>query len=179
MHGVDRYRVTAAQQLATETRQMRRSFEPGNSRGRISHRRGPNPLFWQKQPRAESCSTGLARIDPFALRASNETGIRFAPCQFPLLPQRKHNGSLPRSTSRSQPQQLRSVQSRSYPSNSFHRASTQIFSCESMIGAIAAEGMLSGGTTSGIGPAEGGRMSGCSMRVAMSIAVKSNAPARK
>ncbi len=56
---------------------------------------------------------------------------------------------------------------------------TQTFSSESIIGAIGAAAMLSGGTTSGTGPVEAGRISGCSTRVAMSIAVKSNAPARK
>ena len=63
--------------------------------------------------------------------------------------------------------------------DSFREQNTQTFSCESTIGAIAAEGMLSGGTTSGTGPVVTGRISGCSTRVAMSIAVKSSAPARR
>ena len=64
-------------------------------------------------------------------------------------------------------------------SDSFREQNTQTFSCESTIGAIAAEGMLSGGTTSGTGPGATGRISGCSTRVAMSIAVKSSAPASR
>jgi hypothetical protein len=62
---------------------------------------------------------------------------------------------------------------------SLTRRDSQTFSSDSVIGAIGAEGMLSGGTTSGTGPVEIGRISGCSTRVAMSIAVNSRAPARK
>lgn len=61
----------------------------------------------------------------------------------------------------------------------FNEQNTQTFFCESIIGAMDAEGMLSGGTTSGTGPVAADRMSGCSTRVAMIIAVKSSAPARK
>ena len=56
---------------------------------------------------------------------------------------------------------------------------SQTFSSESRIGAIAADGVLSGGTTSGMGAIEVCESWGCSIRVAMSIAVKSSAPARK
>lgn len=63
--------------------------------------------------------------------------------------------------------------------DSFREQNPQTFSCESTIGAIAAEDMLSGGTTSGTGPGATGRISGCSTRVAMSIAVKSSAPASR
>ena len=63
--------------------------------------------------------------------------------------------------------------------DTFRQQNLQTFSCESTIGAIAAEGMLSGGTTSGTGPDATGRISGCSRRVAMSIAAKSSAPARR
>ena len=63
--------------------------------------------------------------------------------------------------------------------NRSRQAPAQTFSSESMIGAIAAEGVLSGGTTSGTASVEAGRICGCSTRVAMSIAVKSSAPARK
>lgn len=64
-------------------------------------------------------------------------------------------------------------------SNTSRGALTQTFSRESTIGAIGPDGILSGGTTSGTGPVETGGICGCSTRVAMSIAVKSNAPARK
>jgi hypothetical protein len=63
--------------------------------------------------------------------------------------------------------------------DSVREQDTQTFSCESTIGAIGAEGMLSGGTTSATGPVATGRISGCSTRVAISIAVKSSAPPRK
>jgi len=178
MRRVGRCRVTAARRLATNTQRTRRS-ERENSCGRISHHCGPNLLFSQKRQRAGFCSTAPARIVLFALQDWNETGTRFAPCRFPLRPPRTRNDSRPQSMSKSQSQQQRIACSRSHPPNSFRWASTQMFSCESMIGAIGAEGMLSGGTTSGIGPVEAGRISGCSMRVAMSIAVKSSAPARK
>lgn len=63
--------------------------------------------------------------------------------------------------------------------DSVREQNPQTFSCESTIGVIAAEGMLSGGTTSGTRPGATGRISGCSTRVAMSIALKSSAPARR
>src|SRR5206468_12954792 len=72
-----------------------------------------------------------------------------------------------------------SALSRTLTPDSFSEQNTQTFSCESTIGAIGAEGMLSGGNPSGTGPVEVGRISGCSTRVAMSIAVKSRAPPRK
>ena len=177
MRREDRCRVTAAEQLATNTRRILPERE--NERRRISHRCVPNPLSSRERQRAGPCSTAPARIVPFALQVWNETGIRFLPCRFPLKPLRTRNDSRPRSMSRSQLQQRRSVWSRSHSPNSFRGASTQVFSCESTIGAMAAEGMLSGATTSGTGPVETDRISGCSTRVAMSIAVKSSAPARK
>ena len=64
-------------------------------------------------------------------------------------------------------------------SNTSHGAVTQTFSRESTIGAIGPDGIFSGGTTSGTGPVETGGICGCSTRVAMSIAVKSIAPARR
>jgi len=178
MRRVVRYREAAAQRPAANTRRPR-SPERENSRYRISHHLAPNLLSSQKRQRAKLCSTALGRIVPFVSQAWNGRGTRFAPCRFPLRPRRTHNDSRPRSKSRSQSQQLRSVWSRSYPPNTFRGSSIQIFSCESTIGAIAAEGMLSGGTTSGTGPVETGWICGCSTRVAISIAVKSKAPARK
>src|SRR5206468_10581273 len=62
---------------------------------------------------------------------------------------------------------------------SLTRGESQTFSSESRIGTIAADGVLSGGTTSGTGAIEFSGSWGCSIRVAMSIAVKSRAPARK
>ena len=173
-----RCRATAAQQPATNTLRTRPS-ERENSHRRISLRHVPNLLFSQKQLRAGFCSTAPARIVPFVSQAWCETGTRFGPCASPRPLPRTRNDSRLRSTSRSQPQRQRSVWSRSHPPNSFRGATTQIFSCESTIGAIRAEGVFSGGTTSGTGPVETGRVSGCSTRVAMSIAVKSRPPARK
>jgi len=173
-----RCRVTAAQQLATNTRRIR-TPERKKSHRRISHHRVPNLLFSRKRQRARLCNTAPVRIVPFVSPVWNGTGTRFASCRFRMRPPRTHNDWRPRSMSRSQSQQLRSVWSRSCSPNSFCGPNTQIFSCESTIGAIAAEGMLSGGTTSGTGPVEAARMSGCSTRVAITIAVKSNAPARK
>ena len=177
MRQVGRCRVTAAQQFATNT-QRTSPPEQENLHCRIAHHCVPNPLFSQKRQRARLCSTAAARIVPFVSQAWNGMGTRFAPCRFPLRLPRTHNDWRPQSMSKSQSQQLRSVW-RSYSSNSFRGANTQIFSCESMIGAIGAEGMFSGGTTSGIGPVDTGSISGCSTRVAISIAVKSKAPARK
>lgn len=55
----------------------------------------------------------------------------------------------------------------------------QIFSLGSMIGATEPEAMPSGVPISGIAVVDVDPMSGCSTRVAISIAVKSRAPARK
>ena len=171
-------RVTAARQVATNTQQTRRP-ERENSRRRISHRHVPNLLISRGQQRAGFCSTAPATAVPFVSQAWNGMGTRFAPCRFPLRPPRTRNDSRPRSTNKSQSQQQRNGWSRSHPPNSFRGASTQTFSSESRMGAIAADGILSGGTTSGTASVETGWICGCSTRVAISIAVKSNAPARK
>ena len=171
-------RVTAAKQLATNT-QPTRPLELGISRHRILHHYVPNLSFSRKQRHAGFCSTARAMLVLFVSQAWCETGTPLPLCRFPLRPPRTRSDSRPRSMSRSQSQRRRSVWSRSHPPNSFRGASTQIFSCESTIGAIPAEGVFSGGTTSGTGPVETGRISGCSTRVAMSIAVKSRPPARK
>ena len=178
MRRVVRYREAAAQRLAANA-QRTHPPERENLHRRIARHRVPNLLFSQKRQRARLCSTAPGRIVRFASQAWNGKGTRFALCRFPMRPPRMRNGSRLQSMSRSQARQLPSACSRSLPPNSFCGASTQIFSCESTIGAIGAEGMLSGGTTSGIGPVDTGRISGCSTRVAMSIAVKSSAPARK
>ena len=62
---------------------------------------------------------------------------------------------------------------------SLTQGESQTFSSESRIGVIAADGVLSGGTTSGTVSVEICEIRGCSIRVAMSIAVKSKAPASK
>src|SRR6266576_4032763 len=62
---------------------------------------------------------------------------------------------------------------------SLTRGESQTFSSESRIGAIAADGVPSGGITSGTGAIELFGSCGCSIRVAMSIALKSRPPARK
>jgi len=178
MHRVVRYREAAAQRLAANA-QRTRAPERENSLHRISRHLVPNLLFSQKRQRARFCNTAAVTIVPFALSVWNGRGTRFAPCRLPMRQPRMHNDWRPRSMSRSQSQQLRSAWSRSCSPNSFCGPNTQIFSCESTIGAIAAEGMLSGGTTSGTGPVEAARISGCSTRVAITMAVKSNAPARK
>ena len=121
-----------AQQSVTD-RQRRGLLEGETSHRRIVRHRAPSLLFSQKRPRARLCSTGLGRI-PFVSKAWNEKGTRFAPYRFPRQPQRTHNDSRPRSMSRSQLRQQRSVRSRSYPSNSFRGASIQMFSYESAIG---------------------------------------------
>jgi len=89
---VGRYRVTAEQQLATNTQQTRPPERESLHR-RISHRCVPNPLSSRERQRAGPCSTAPARIVPFALQAWNETGIRFLPCRFRLKPLRTRNGS--------------------------------------------------------------------------------------
>ena len=177
MDRVGQCRARVAKHFATNTEPNLSERE--NSRRRIAYHCVPNLLFSQKRQHARLCSTAPAMIVPFVSPAWNGMGTRFAPCHFPLRPPRTRNDSRRRSTNRSQSQQLRIARSRSHLPNSFRDASTQIFSCESTIGAIGAAGMLSGGTTSGIGPVETGRVSGCSTRVAMSIAVKSKAPARR
>ena len=106
-------RVTAPQQLATNT-QRTRPPERENSRRRISRHCVPNLLFSQKQRRAEFCSTAPARIVLFVSQAWNGMGTRFAPCRFPLRPPRTRNDSRPRSMSRSQSQRQRSVWSLSH-----------------------------------------------------------------
>ena len=103
-----RCRVTAAQQLATNT-QRTRPPERENSRRRISRHCVPNLLFSQKRQRAGFCSTAPARIVPFVSQAWNEMGTRFAPCRFPLRPLRTRNDSRPRSMSRSQSQHPRNA----------------------------------------------------------------------
>lgn len=166
------------QRLAMNEQQTR-PLERENARRRISYHCAPNLLFSQKRQRARFCNIAPARIVPFASQAWNGMGTRLGLYRFPMRPRRTRNDSRPRSRNRSQLQQRRSAWSRSHPPNSFGDPITQIFSCEPPIGAIDAEGMLSGGITSGTGPVETDLISGCSTRVAMSIAVKSKAPARK
>src|SRR5438552_5840416 len=160
----------------------------------------PNSSFSQERRRADFCSTAPARAPAFALPVWNGTGTRFAPNRFSLRAQRTRNDSRSRTRNRSQSQPPCSARVHSYSVSRFgargrvrtlkavtchrtpntsHGATTQTFSSESRIAEIAADGVLSGGTTSGIGPAEFCETWGCSIRVAMSIAVKSNAPARK
>ena len=100
MRRVGRCRVTAAQQLATNT-QRTRPPERENSHRRISRHCVPNLLFSQKQQRAGFCSTAPARIVLFVSQAWNGMGTRFAPCRFPLRPPRTRNDSRPRSRNRS------------------------------------------------------------------------------
>ena len=100
MRRVVRCRVTAAQQLATNT-QRTRPPERENSHRRISRHCVPNLLFSQKQRRAGFCSTAPAMIVLFVSQAWNGMGTRFAPCRFPLRPPRTRNDSRPRSRNRS------------------------------------------------------------------------------
>ena len=100
MRRVVRCRVTAAQQLATNT-QRTRPPERENSHRRISHHCVPNLLFSQKRQRAGFCSTAPAMIVLFVSQAWNGMGTRFAPCRFPLRPPRTRNDSRPRSRNRS------------------------------------------------------------------------------
>src|SRR6478672_5661530 len=58
-------------------------------------------------------------------------------------------------------------------------ANSQMFSCESRIGAIVPEVTPSGGTTSGTSVAGCSANRGCSTRVAITAAVNSSAAARK
>ena len=113
MRRVVRCRVTAAQQLATNT-QRTRPPERENSRRRISHHCVPNLLFSQKRQRAGFCSTAPARIVPFVSQAWNEMGTRFALCASPRPLRRTRNDSRSRSMSRSQSQHLRNA----YPPSS-------------------------------------------------------------
>jgi hypothetical protein len=178
MRRVGRCRVTAAQELAMNTPRTRPP-ERENSRRRISHRCVPNPSFSQKRQRAGLYSTAPAKIVSFASQAWNGMGTRFAPCACPRPLRRTRNDSRSRSRNRSQSQPLRNAQPDSSRTQSLTRGESQIFSSESRIGAIAADGVLSGGTTSGTAPIEVSGSWGCSMRVAISIAVKSRTPARK
>ena len=100
MRRVVRCRVTAAQQLATNT-QRTRPPERENLRRRISRHCVPNLLFSQKRQRAGFCSTAPAMIVLFVSQAWNGMGTRFAPCRFPLRPPRTRNDSRPRSRNRS------------------------------------------------------------------------------
>jgi hypothetical protein len=108
MRRVGRCRVTAAQQLATNT-QRTRPLERENSHRRISHHRVPNLLFSQKRQRARLCSTAPVAIVPFALQAWSETGTRFAPCASPRPLPRTRNDSIRRSMNRSQSQHPRNA----------------------------------------------------------------------
>ena len=108
MRRVVRCRVTAVQQLATNT-QRTRPPERENSHRRISRHCVPNLLFSQKRQRAGFCSTAPARIVLFVSQAWNETGTRFAPCRFPLRPRRTRNDSRPRSRNRSKSQHPRNA----------------------------------------------------------------------
>ena len=108
MRRVVRCRVTAAQQLATNT-QRTRPPERENSHHRISRHCVPNLLFSQKRQRAGLCSTAPVAIVPFVSQAWNGMGTRFAPCASPLRPPRTRNDSRPRSMSRSQSQHPRNA----------------------------------------------------------------------
>ena len=145
---VGRCPVTAGQQLASGTHTTH-SPERENSRRRISRHCAPNLLFSRTRQRARFCSTAPARIVPFALQVWSETGTRFLPCRSSARPRRTRNDLRRRSMSRSQPQQLRSVWSRSQSPNSFAGVSTQMFSCVGFAtGAISPGAMPPGGTTS-------------------------------
>jgi hypothetical protein len=197
MRRVVRCRVTAAQQLASNTERTRPP-ERENPCRRISHRHVPNLLFSRKQRRAKLCSTAPARIVPFALQVWSETGIRFGPCRIALRRPRLRNDSRPRSTSRSQSPQLPSAYSPSYRLwtartcprlliavtchrilNNSHNATAQTFSWVSITGATVPEVTPSGGMTSGTSLVDDTANCGCSIRVAIMAAVNSSAAARK
>ncbi len=99
-----RCRVTAAQQLATNT-QRTRPPERENSHRRISCHCVPNLLFSQKQPRAKFCSTALQSTAFLVSQVWNETGTGVTPCRS-LPARRKHNDLKSQTTSRSQPRRL-------------------------------------------------------------------------
>jgi len=119
MRRADRCRVTGVQEPVMDT-QRTRPFEMGNSHRRSWHRHVPNLLFSQKRQRAKSCSIALAKVVPFALQAWSETGIRFAPCRFPLRLLRTRNDSTPRSRNKSRSQQLRTELSHPSPTSVAH-----------------------------------------------------------
>ena len=179
--------------------ESRRILRFENRHPRIWRHPAPNFSFGRKQLRAEFCSIATARAPAFALPVWNGTGTRLVPNGSSSSLTQMRNDSRSRTRNRSPSTQPRSACSLSYlglalecadmsallkavtchcTSNTSPGATTQTFSLESRIGAIAAEGVLSGGTTSGMASVEAGRISGCSTRVAMSIAVKSKAPAR-
>jgi hypothetical protein len=83
MRRAGRCRVTAAQQLATNT-QRTRPPERENSRRRISRHCVPNLLLSQKRQRAGFCSTAPAMIVASVSQVWNGTDIRSAPNPFSL-----------------------------------------------------------------------------------------------
>src|SRR5437870_6946217 len=156
-------------------KQDARILQRKDRRRKTSRHRAPNFSFGRKQLRVEFCSIVTARAAAFALPVWNGTGTRFAPNRSSSPPRRRRNDSRSQSRNRSQSQPPCSARVHSYSVSGFgvrglvralkavtcHRtpntsrgATTQTFSSESRIGAIAADGVPSGGTTSGIGPAE-------------------------
>ena len=113
MRRADRCRVTAAQQFATNIQRLSPP-ERENSRHRISHHLAPNLLFSQKRQPAGLCSTAPAMSVPCVSQAWNGMGTRFAPCRFPMRPQRMRNDSRPQSTNRSQSRRQRNACSLSH-----------------------------------------------------------------
>jgi hypothetical protein len=192
MHQAALCRVTTELHFAVRTLRVSVSGSE-NSQRRIARGRVPRLCLSQKTLLAGLYSTAAATIVPFASQVSSETGTRFAPCASPRPLQRTRNDSRSRSRKRSRSPRQRIVCPLSSSmscmecggvtcyrtSNRSRDAIAQTFSSDSTIGAIGPEGIVSGGTTSGIGPVETWGTRRCPIRVAMSIAVKSRVPARK
>jgi hypothetical protein len=192
MRRAARCRVTMEPQHAVSTPRGD-LFGSESSQRRIARRRVPSFCLSQKTLRTALCSTAPVAIVPFALQAWSETGTRFALCASPRPLRRTRNDSRSRSRNRSRSQHPRNACSLSSSMSCLECAGVtcyrtpnrsrdviaQTFSSGLTIGAIGPDGIVSGGTTSGMGPVETWGTWGCSMRVAMSIAVKSSAPARK
>jgi hypothetical protein len=128
--------------------------------------------------RAEPCNTRFRFAAISARPAWNGMGTRSARRLFLFQVRESCNDSRSRSTKRSQPQRSYNVPLLSRRFNRRGGVVAQTFSSRSMMGAIGPDGILSGGTTSGSGPVDlGAAGTSCLIRVAINMALKSNAAA--
>jgi hypothetical protein len=129
-------------------------------------------------PREGPCNIHLHSAAISVWRAWNGRGTRSARRLFLFQVRESCNDSRSRSTKRSQPQRSYNVPLLSHRFNRRGGVVAQMFSFRSMMGAIGPDGILSGGTTSGSGPVDLGTAgTSCLIRVAINMALKSNAAA--
>ena len=152
--------------------------QTGDPRWRIWRHPASSFLPSQKPPPAKFCSIVFHTTALLALPARNGMGMRLAVLLTFAQRRRTRSGSKSRTRNKSRLRRSGTLRLLSRQLNRRCETNSQTFSCDEN-GATEPEAMPSGVPISGISGVDVGPMSGCSTRVAISIAVKSRALARK